>query len=74
MDLLKHIEVALLLSFGLLCAAACLLQPPARIIRDNAAPAERDAVANGPPMPVVVITGKRLTAAEKRALAGERAG
>jgi hypothetical protein len=27
----------------------------------------------GTPMPVVVITGKRLSAAEKRALSGERA-
>jgi hypothetical protein len=72
MELFRNMEVALMLSFGLICAAACIVRPGAR----TAAPSNAQASAQqapGAPMPVVVITGKRLSAAEKRALSGERA-
>lgn len=60
MDLLRNAEAMLMLGFGALCAAAWSGQAPA------AASAAQGASAAVPPM-VVVITAKRLSAAEKRA-------
>jgi hypothetical protein len=68
MELFKNMEVAVMLSFGLLCAAACLVRPPVRVAADRSAQA-----SPAGPMPVVVITGKRLSAEEKRALERQRA-
>jgi hypothetical protein len=75
MEAFKNMEVLLMLSFGLVCGAACLYRPaaPALAIQASAL-----ALPAGP-MPVVVITAKRLSAAEKRgetvrATANERAG
>jgi hypothetical protein len=63
MDLLKNVEVVLMLGFGVLCAVAWAGQAPV-------APPRAAASAQLHPQPqpiVVVITGKRLSAAEKRA-------
>jgi hypothetical protein len=49
----------LMLSFGLLCAAPCLVRPMTRARQAG-------------PMPVVVSSGKRPTRAGKRALGSER--
>jgi hypothetical protein len=73
MELFRNMEVMLLLSFGLIVAAACIAQPPARPAARLPAQASVRPATAAAPMPVVVITGKRLSAAEKRALAGERA-
>ncbi|MFL6672334.1 MAG: hypothetical protein ACJ8LG_03465 [Massilia sp.] len=68
MELFRNMEFALMLSFGLVCAAACIVRPPARV------PAQSSALASpAGQMPVVVITGKRLSAEEKRNLADKRA-
>jgi hypothetical protein len=68
MDLFRNMEVAVMLCFGLVCAAACFARPPARAAEGSSAQAPPAA-----PMPVVVITGKRLTADQKRSLAREQA-
>jgi hypothetical protein len=75
MELFRNIEAVMMLSFGLLVAAACIARPPARPATLSTAQASVQAGGQraGAPMPVVVITGKRLSAAEKRALSGERA-
>jgi hypothetical protein len=71
MQLFKHMEVVLMLAFGIVCAAAAL--PPAEAGRAApalTAPEGKDATADGAgnmPMPVVHVVGRRLTSAEKRA-------
>jgi len=74
MELFKHMEVVLMLAFGLLCATFAL-QPTASVPRatfaDLVAPVTigpADAVAPMP-MPVVNVVGRRLTRAEKQAAA-----
>jgi len=67
MELFKNMEAAVMLCFCLLCAASCFVRPPVRVATDSGA----QALPAGS-MPVVVITGKRLSAGEKRALARER--
>ena len=58
-QLLKHMEIVLGLAFLLLAGAALLSAPPAsRAPSASAFPVD---------IPVVVITGKRMTAEEKRA-------
>jgi hypothetical protein len=69
MELFRNMEVVLVLCFGLVCAAALFVRPPARAVADGTR-------AQAPPagsMPVVVITGKRLSAAEKRSLSKDNA-
>jgi hypothetical protein len=68
MELFRNMEVAVMLCFGLVCAAACFVRPAPRTAEGNSAQAPPAG-----PMPVVVITGKRLSAEEKRGLARERA-
>jgi hypothetical protein len=68
MELFRNMEVALMLCFGLVCAAACIVRPPLRTAEGSSAQAPPAG-----PMPVVVITGKRLSADEKRSLAREQA-
>jgi hypothetical protein len=63
MELFRNMEVAVMLCFGLVCAAACFVRPPVRAADGSSAQAPQAG-----PMPVVVITGKRLSAAEKRSL------
>jgi hypothetical protein len=69
MEMFRNMEVALMLCFGLICAAALLARPQAddtRLRADNAVASR---------MPVVVITGKRLSAAGKARLQnGQEAG
>jgi hypothetical protein len=68
MERFRNMEAVLMLLFGGVCAAACVVDPQAR----SRAPL----VSAGPvvPMAVVVITGKRLTPARKRAeIAAENA-
>jgi hypothetical protein len=69
MELFRNMEVALVLCFGLLCAAAFFVRPPARA---GAGQSEAQAPP-ARPMPVVVITGKRLSATEKRSLSRDNA-
>jgi hypothetical protein len=64
MELFRNMEVVVMLCFGLVCAAACFVRPPVRVAEGSSAQAPPAG-----PMPVVVITGKRLSAAEKRSLA-----
>jgi hypothetical protein len=64
MELFRNMEVVVMLCFGLVCAAACFVRPPVRAAEGSSAQAPPAG-----PMPVVVITGKRLSAAEKRSLA-----
>ena len=77
MQLFRHMEVVLMLAFGLLCATFAL-QPSApgqrATVADLAAPVTvgpADAMAPMP-MPVVNVVGRRLTRAEKQA--GANAG
>jgi hypothetical protein len=63
MQLFKHMEVVLMLAFGLLCAIA--LRPTRAPDTVQAAPAAFSAPANTA-MPVVHVVGRRLTADEKR--------
>jgi hypothetical protein len=72
MELFRNMEVVLMLSFGLVCAAACIVRPAAHTAAPSNPQARVQQVPDAP-MPVVVITGKRLGAAEKRTLSGERA-
>lgn len=72
MQLFKHMEVVLMLAFGLLCATFAL-QPTTSVPRatfaDLVAPVTvgpADAVAPMP-MPVVNVVGRRLTREEKQA-------
>ena len=66
MDLLKNVEVVLMLGFGVLCAAAWSGQAPAPTT------AGADGAQLRPqPAAVVVVTAKRLSAAEKRAFDAE---
>jgi hypothetical protein len=69
MELFRNMEVAVMLCFGLVCAAAFFVRPA---VRAAASQASAQAPPAGP-MPVVIITGKRLSAAEKRSLSGDRA-
>jgi hypothetical protein len=61
MERFRNMEAVLMLLFSSVCAAACVVDPPAR--------SRTPLVSAGPvvPMAVVVITGKRLTPAQKRA-------
>jgi hypothetical protein len=68
MELFRNMEVAVMLCFGLVCAAACFVRPTPRSAEGSSAQAPPTG-----PMPVVVITGKRLPAAERRSLAREPA-
>ena len=65
MTLFRDMEAIVMAAFGVLCALAIAASPPPPRVAASAAAAAPAAS----PMPVVVITGKRLTAAEKRALA-----
>jgi cytochrome bd-type quinol oxidase subunit 2 len=70
MELFRNMEVALVLCFGLVCAAAFFVRPPPRAVGSETS-ALSPALAT--PMPVVVITGKRLSAAQKRGLSKDNA-
>ena len=65
MDLLKNVEVVLMLGFGVLCAAAWSGQAPA-----PASASANAAQVRAQPMAVVVVSAKRLSPAEKRAFDG----
>ncbi|GAB3463970.1 hypothetical protein GCM10027321_27210 [Massilia terrae] len=56
MAMFRHMEVVLMVCFGLICAAALLAQ---------AGKMQGPVSAEAREMPVVVVIGKRLTAAEK---------
>ena len=61
MEIFKNAEIVLVLLFALLCAAAWVGKPKApHAIAVDIGSADR--------MAVVIITGKRLTAEEKRTL------
>jgi hypothetical protein len=61
MEMFRNMEVVLMLCFGLICAAALVAQP-----QDGT---ERGPVAvEAGKMPVVIVTGKRLSAQEKAQL------
>jgi hypothetical protein len=62
MQMFRNMEVVLMLCFGLICAAAMAARPTAA---PAPVPAPAQAHATTPQMPVVVVTGKRLSAAEK---------
>lgn len=68
MQLFKHMEVVLMLAFGILCATVAL-RPAAP--GPHAAPGEATAAITradqAAPMPVVHIIGRRMTPDEKRA-------
>jgi hypothetical protein len=68
MELFRNMEVAVMLCFGLVCAAACFVRPPLRTAEGSSAQAPPAG-----PMPVVVITGKRLSESEKRSLSKDQA-
>jgi Ni,Fe-hydrogenase III small subunit len=59
MEMFKNMEVVLMLCFGLIVAAALVVQPSQR-----EEPVTMQ-VTGSAPMPVVIITGKRLSATEK---------
>jgi hypothetical protein len=65
MEMFRNIEVVLVLCFGLLCAAA-LVAP--RHAPQQPVQAQGESAAQ---VPVVVITGKRLSPAEKARAAHE---
>jgi hypothetical protein len=62
MEMFRNMEVVLVLCFGLVCAAALLARPQPGVAQGAAA------VENAK-IPVVIVTGKRLSAAEKAQLA-----
>ncbi len=62
MEMFRNMEVVLMLCFGLVCAAALLARP-------DPGAAQGPAAVENTKMPVVVVTGKRLSAAEKAQLA-----
>jgi hypothetical protein len=66
MEMFRNMEVVLMLCFGLICAAALLAQP-------TAAPGPEAVSVEAGKIPVVVVTGKRLSAQEK-AQGGQDAG
>jgi hypothetical protein len=59
MEMFKNMEVVLVLCFGLICWAAIVAQPSAPDATARAQGIAPEAI------PVVVVTGKRLSAAEK---------
>jgi hypothetical protein len=61
MEMFRNMEVVLMLCFGLICAAALVAQPRSQVASTPAVEAVK--------MPVVVITGKRLSAEQKAQLA-----
>jgi hypothetical protein len=67
MEMFKNMEVVLMLCFGLICAAALIAQPQ---VEQTAARAQANPEQQ---IPVVVVTGKRLSAAQK-AQAGQEQG
>jgi len=71
MQLFKHMEVILMLAFGLVCATITLT-PSTTSPRASGTPASGE-IALLPLMPTVHIVGHRLTPTEKRA-AGDSAG
>lgn len=66
MQMFRNMEVVLMLCFGLIVTVAMLAQPSSR--DEPAGPAMEKANAH---IPVVVITGKRLSDAEKGQLAAK---
>ena len=62
MDLLKNVEVVLMLGFGVLCAAAAWSGQAPAVATPGA-----DGARTQPKAMVIFITAKRLSAAEKRA-------
>jgi hypothetical protein len=58
MDMFRNMEVVLMLCFGLICTAALIARP-------QVAEAPLQAQATTSRMPVVIVTGKRLSAEEK---------
>jgi hypothetical protein len=62
MEMFRNMEVVLMLCFGLICAAALLARPAPG---QAPAPVAVEAVK----MPVVVVTGKRLSPQEKAQIA-----
>jgi hypothetical protein len=62
MEMFRNMEVVLMLCFGLVCAAALLARPQPEVTQGAVA-------VEAVKMPVVVVTGKRLSAAEKAQLA-----
>lgn len=63
MEMFRNMEVVLMLCFGLICAAALVVQPRGG---DDAARAQ--AGLDGAQVPVVIVTGKRLSPAQKASL------
>ena len=61
MEMFRNLEVVLMLCFGLICAAALLVQPKPELMQGAGAETGK--------MPIVIVTGKRLSAAEKAQLA-----
>lgn len=59
MEMFRNMEVVLMLCFGLIVAAAVVARP---VPQEEAVRVQGDTAAQ---MPVVVITAKRLSAAEK---------
>jgi hypothetical protein len=62
MEMFRNMEVVLMLCFGLICAAALLARPAPE-------QAQGPVAVEAGKMPVVVVTGKRLSAQEKAQLA-----
>lgn len=73
MDRFQNMEVVLMLLFGVLCAAVCVIEPSTRP-RAAQFVAATTAADTQEPMAIVVITGKRLTPAQKRAEIAAEAG
>lgn len=63
MEMFRNMEVVLMLCFGLICAAALVAQP-----RDDGEAARAQGLDTGSQVPVVIVTGKRLSPAQKAAL------
>lgn len=64
MEMFRNMEVVLMLCFGLICAAALVAQP-----RGDGDAARAQAGLDGAgQVPVVIVTGKRLSPAQKAAL------
>jgi hypothetical protein len=59
MEMFRNMEVVLMLCFGVICTAALVAQPQ---MAETVARAQGNTAQQ---MPVVVVTGKRLSAAEK---------
>jgi hypothetical protein len=67
MQLFKHMEVVLMLAFGIVCATFALHPAAGRASGDDAGPATVMRVDALAPMPVVHVVGRRLTPEEKHA-------